>query len=264
MTQELLLRQAVLEWAQRSAAGELSDLDWVETDLKPRRAPFEMVPDGDGPPRFRHMPYSRFLPEAMTEAMVDAQARGEVSAMEAVMMLTARPEWLILARPLLWSPLSPEPRLLAWLVERWGIEASMHRADPKRLSRIAARLPRWRPQRGNLASAIEMLWEGAGEAVTLSVAARDRDGPVPRRPDVRDELFTCRSDAWWALRRQPGAAPQYRVSGGALRHQPLEGPVFELVQEDVLIGLADGARLSRHLIRLLPAWASVRLVTTER
>lgn len=264
MAEGLAIRSALLEWAMRSATGELKGLDWVDTNLGPRRGAHAVEFNEDGEALFRHMPYTRFLPGPMAEAMVQAQERGEISAMEAVMMLMAKPEWMLLARPLIWSPQSPEPRLLAWMLERWGVEPEVHRHQPDRLSRIATRLPRWRPHRGTLAAAREMLEEGARERVQFRVTDRTQGGAVPGRPDLRDEAFTCREDRWWARRQRPGAAPAYRIEGGVMRHQPAEGPVFELVQEDVLIELMDGARFSRQLVRLLPAWASVRVITEHR
>lgn len=252
------IRTAVREWARASAAGELQGLAWVDASADPDATPHTARRDDDGVQRFRHLPYAAFLPEAMADAMADAARAGDISAMEAVQMLFAEPEWLMVARPLLWSPLSPKPRLLAWLVERWGIESALHRDDPARLARIVARLPRWEPQRGRLAPAIEMTVEAAEEPLTAPVVD-DSDGPVPDAPALRGEVFACRSDRWWARRRQPGATPAYRIEGGVVCHQPADGPVFELLREDVLMEWTVGLSGTRRLLRLLPAWASLRL-----
>ncbi len=258
MSRAVDIRSADREWAQASAAGALEGLEWVDASADPDAEPHSTSVDADGVRRFRHLPYAAFLPGPMAEAMAQAEVDGDISAMEAVQMLFAQPEWLLLTRPLLWSPLSPKPRLLAWLVERWGIEPALHRDDPARLARIVARLPRWEPQRGRLAPALEMTVEAAEEPFDADIID-DTAGREPTAPALRAEVFACRSDHWWAQRQQPGAAPEHRIESGVVCHQPAEGPVFELLREDVLMEWTTTLESARRLLRLLPAWASLRL-----
>jgi hypothetical protein len=103
-----------------------------------------------------------------------------------------------------------------------------------------------------------MVVDGAGDWPGAHAVDRGVSG-VPTAPPLRTEAFTCRSDRWWAARRQPGAMPEFRIEDGCLQFQPQTGPVFELVREDVLIKLHGSISRTRRLLRLLPAWASVRL-----
>ena len=263
MSERLAPRVPTLEWAQRSAAGEIEGLDWVETTLETGGTPFQQAETGDGERTFRHLPYAAFLPPPVAQAAQEAQRAGRVTAHEALQLVYARMEWLIASRRYLWSPLSPTPRLLAYLVEAFGVDPPLHRNRPEVLSRLAAFLPRWHPLRGRVDKALEILEEADTGEDPIAVAHRDSEGELPDKPAIRDEVLRCRENEWWRRRQQKGDAPAYRIHDGLVLFQPEEGPAYALQQEDVLVEWAPEEPLSRNLMRLLPAWAEIRLSITR-
>jgi hypothetical protein len=263
MSERLASRDPQLEWAQRSAANELEGLAWADGALETDALPYQQMEEEPNDRSFRHMPYAAFLPPSVAEAALLAQSRGRVTAHEGLQLIFARLEWLVASRRYLWSPLSPVPRLLAYLVEAFGVDPPLHGDRPEVLSRLAAYLPRWHPLRGRVDKALELLAEADTGEEPLAVAHVDQDGPAPDKPAIRDEVLRCRSADWWRRRRQDGAQPSYRIHDGLVLFQPDEGPVFELQQEDVLVEWDPDKALSRNLMRLLPAWAEFRLSITR-
>lgn len=263
MSERLAPRVPTLEWAQRSAAGETEGLGWVDSSLETGGVPFQQTEAEDGERRFRHLPYSAFLPPPVAEVAREAEREGRVTAHEALQLIFARLEWLVAARQHLWSPLSPTPRLLAYLVEAFGVDAPLHRNRGEVLSRLAAYLPRWHPLRGRVDKAIEILEEADTGEDPIAVAYRDKDGELPDKPAIRDEVLRCRDIEWWRRRQQKGAGPAYRIHDGLVLFQPKEGPAYALQQEDVLVEWDPDQPLSRNLMRLLPAWAEFRLSITR-
>ncbi|MFH1466860.1 MAG: hypothetical protein ABIO70_20925 [Pseudomonadota bacterium] len=260
MNERLAPRLPPLAWAHRSAAGSLEGLAWVDADPDPSLTPFRQVEGEDGVRRFRHLPYAAYLPPAMAEAAETAARRGQPCLIQAAIMLMARPEWLVAARPWLWSPLSPVPGLLRFLVEAFGVDPALHTGDPAVLARLAALLPDWHPERGTVERAREVLACAESEEHQLSVAFLQRDGPRPRAVPLADEIFACHDAAWWQRRDPGGARQELRVEGGLLRFQPREAPPFELLQEDLLLSWRPGTPAPTHLPRLLPIWMNLRLV----
>jgi len=247
-------RTAALEWIRRSAAGDLSGMGWVSLDLDPAATPFSVIPDEGEGERFRHVPYGAFLPPPMVEAAQEAREEGLATALEALLLLFARPEWLIHTRDRMWTPLSPTPELLARLAESYGVSAELHRGDPDKLARLAARLPSWHPHRGRPEAARALL-EDALEEPSEGVGTIE-DG------ELASEAFTCRSADWWR-RRTGGDPPQHRIVDNVLRFQPDTGRPFEVIQEDIPVRWTPGTPFPRAILRLLPAWQSVRLIVVE-
>jgi hypothetical protein len=253
-----LPRQAAVEWSQRNGAGELGDLAWVDARVRSPAEPFST----DGA-TFHHLPYGRFLPRALADEIADGQEAGDATLLEAVLLLFARPEWIVQARRLLWTPISPAPGLLAALCEAYGIGVELHEDDPVRLQRLAARLVLWFPRRGEVGPALELLSEALGEPPRQVIAHVDGAGPRPVAPPLTEEAFTCRGAAWWARRSDPGARPRYRIGQGVLQFQPRQDqPGFPLVREDVLMSHRPGESVPRDLLRILPVWATLRVVMT--
>jgi len=264
MSKSLAAREPTLEWAQRSAEGQLEGLDWADTDLDPTGVPFSQRETGGGERLFRHLPYTAFLPPPIAAAALDAQRRGQATLHEALLLVFARIEWIVASRDYLWSPLSPVPAVLANMAEAFGVGADLHRDKPAALARLAAILPRWHPRRGSVDRALEII-----EAVEddedepLCVAYLDEDGEDPDFPSLRDEVLRCRDAEWWRRRQSTGAAAHLQVSDGLLRFQPAKGPAFVLQKEDVLVEWDPERALPRNLMRLLPAWAELRLASTR-
>lgn len=242
------LRVPQLAWAWREAAADdPRDLAWVDATPDPTR-PGHSVRDDGGTERFRGPDLESVLPPPMVEAAREARARGEATALEGLALLLARSAWLVETRGLGWTSASPWPRLLASLVEAYGVDVEAHRGDPERLLNLRARLPGWHPHRGHAAAAIELL-EGALDAylgVDLPPAGRDV------------EAFACRDAAWWAERGAPATPPRIGEVGGdglVLLDAP-PPPRPEDVPLAVELPVGDSPRA---LLRLLPAWASPRL-----
>jgi hypothetical protein len=234
-------RAAALEWALQMARGELSGTDWVDarlTDLPPYR-----VTRDEGRARFRHLSLTDGLPSPMVDAAVDAQNDGEFTALEGLTRLFARVQWLTSARRFVWTPSSPVPHLLAALVEAYGVDAELHRHDPESLAKLLVHLPRWFPRRGQPGPAVELLAVALDDRVPVRVGGT---GPA---------AFTCQSASWWAERRQPTALT---LVGGIVRMQAVNDP------EDTVLGWVPGDRFPHELLRLLPAFASVRLALEDR
>lgn len=259
MSADLATRTPILEWAHRSANGEVDGLSWVSTTIHPDFHPFRHFVE-DGEHRFRHRPFSRWQPPSLVESTMKAQAAGVPTAWEALSLVFARTEWLMAGREYLWTPHSPEPLILSTLVESFGIEAALHRRSKDTLRRLTALLPTWHPYRGTVPRAREVLRicgmdEQLQHATTLA-----ESGKTPARPAMAGEVMTCHVGSWWKLRRQPESRCELRIQGGLLRFQPeADEQKWVLRREDVLVEWNEGAKLPKEALRLLPAWSVVRL-----
>lgn len=261
-------RLPALEWSHRAGAGELDGLEWVDALVDPSLTALGQASaqgDESRPSLFRHVPYAAFLPPPAVRAAMAAQARGEVSGWEVMLLLYARVEWLLASRRYLWSPQTPVPALLSVLVETFGIGPTLHRNAPERLGRLAAMLPVWHAHRGTVAKAVEVL-DTCGEARQLAgVATLATHGEAPTEPALQDEVFACHDAAWWSHRVRGGATPTYRVEAGLMRFQPKESADqrYALQREDVLVDWKPGGALPIDAVRLLPAWMSMRLTVSS-
>lgn len=250
------VRSPLLEWSRRAAASDLGGLQWVEAPSASDAEDYEVVHLDGQIARFRALPLARWLPPALGEAAVQASGEGEATLLEALEALFARPIWMVLGRRLFWLPNGPSPQVLAHLVEAYGIGAEVHGGDRDRLARLAARAPAWFPLRGRLDQARSLLrdaglpepagqWTGGGAATPRSLP---------------EEAMVCRSTSWWAARKRGDGEVTYRIHGGVLRFQALPDPEFAVPREDVLVELPAGPSPSLQLLRLLPAWTTVRVV----
>lgn len=256
---------APLQWAVDSAQGQADGLGWVDTEIVPRHRSFTMK-DSRAGRQYRHRPYGAYLPKTMMLSARQAQQQGEPTVLEGLLLLFARMEWLVATRRYYWSPMSPVPKLLASLVEAMGIDNEIHRDRPEVLSRLAARLPTWNPSRGTVQGAKDLLVETVGDAFPIRVAQLPKDKPIPIDPDIQGELFACHDVEWWerrALRNTEGeienAPMELRLESGFVQFQSPNEPM-PLHHEDVLVGWKISDKFPTNLLRLLPAWISIRVV----
>ena len=259
--EKLAIREPLLEWAHHAASGRIHGLDWVDAEIS--EEPGEAEVTTNGVTRFKQIAYGAFLPPVMVDAARQAQQEGRPTLLETILFMTAWPEWVISARRTLWTPLSPVPGLLANLVEAYGIGVEIHQNDVERLARLVARKPSWYPHRGQAQRALRLLADTIDERPRETYAHAQTHGPTPSRPAISQEALACRQVGWWAARAEPGAAPAYRIENGFLRFQPKEGGGYRLINEDVLVGWESEHALSTNLMRMLPAWAVLRLVVLE-
>ncbi len=246
-------RAAMFEWAHRAAAGTLGQ-DWVEVGGTREDPPFSLVLR-DGALRFRHVPYAAFLPALMAEAAREAREAGEPGLLELLERMLARLEWLVATRQLLWTPLSAAPEGLAPLLEAMGIDPEVHQEDPEFMARAAALLPAWRQARGTLQAALRLLSHAPLPAVS---APAQPASDAPAGPALADEVLVCRDERWWSARQEGAAPPELRISGEHVRFQPASQP-WGALPEDVLVSWLPEEPLPQALLRLLPAWTSLRL-----
>lgn len=259
MSDLMTLRMPDLEWAVRTAEGQLTSLDWVETSLDPEAPSFRQTSEAE-PPTFRQRSYGAFLPLHVVEAHRAAQRNGRPTAWDGLILLYARPEWAVAARATLWAPYSPFPQVLTRLAESFGIGSELHEYDGARLARLAAILPSLHASRGHLDTAREIL-----VAVDLDGAFDEVWGQGTPAPDhvLRNEIMTCHSADWWEARQPANTAPTYRISDGLVRFQPTTRPTYPLRREDVLVAMDPTKPPAMSPFRLLPAWASLRITTTR-
>lgn len=257
---------APLQWASDTAKGKNDSLEWVDSQIYDYSASFRVKEERERSQArklYRHRPYGAYLPRSMRQAAIVAQENGEPTVLEALQLLFARMEWLIASRRYFWSPMSPLPRLLALLVEALGVDAEIHRNDQEVLSRLVARLPTWSPSRGTVEGAVDLLTETVGEKISLQTASQKKDGPTPIQPDLVQECFACHDVDWWK-RRTPDVSKketemEMTISSGFLTYQSSTEPV-PLHPEDILVGWKKSEKFPINLLRLLPAWVSVRVV----
>jgi len=257
---------APLQWAVDAAEGKAEGLSWVDTEISPRHRSFTVSEDQSGERQYRHRPYGAYLPKTMMMAARHAQEQGEPTVLEGLLLLFAKMEWLVATRRYYWSPMSPVPKLLASLVEAMGIDNEIHRNRPAVLSRLAARLPTWNPSRGTVQGAKDLLVETVGDPFPIRVAQLPKDQPIPIDPDIQGEIFACHDLDWWERRvsRTPegnaqNAPMELRIGDGFLQYQTPEEPM-RLHHEDVLVGWKLSDKFPTNLLRLLPAWISIRVV----
>ena len=258
---------APLQWAVDSAQGKTKGLDWVDTQIIPRHRSFTMnADDKTGDRQYRHRPYAAYLPKTMMMAARHAQQQGEPTVLEGLLLLFAKMEWLVATRRYYWSPMSPVPKLLASLVEAMGIDNEIHQNRSDVLARLAARLPTWNPSRGTVQGAKDLLVETVGDPFPIRVAQMPKDKPIPIDPEIQGEVFACHDVSWWERRttRTPEGKAQntpinLRIDSGFLQFQTPEDPM-PLHHEDVLVGWKISDKFPTNLLRLLPAWISIRVV----
>ena len=259
---------APLQWACDSAQGKTESLDWVDSRIEGFHRSFS-VTESRGRRQYRHRPYGAYMPRTMRMAAQYAQENGEPTVLEGLLLLFAKMEWLIATRRYYWSPMSPVPQLLVTLVESMGIDNEIHQNRPDVLARLVARLPTWNPTRGTVQSAKELLVETVGDVVPVRVAQRPKDNPIPIDPDIHQEVFACHDADWWGRRAQhqvqeedsdaPTLGMDLKISNGFVQYQMQDRPL-PLHQEDVLVGWKISSKFPTNLLRLLPAWISIRVV----
>ena len=250
------------------ASGRIRGYGWVDRTILRQDRPFQQVDSEDGVQRYRHIPYGFFLPSTLSKAAIEAQKRGEPTVLEGYLMIFAWVEWLIASRSLMWAPTTPTPSLLIVLVEAFGIGPELHRNSPERLTRLAARLPTWYAFRGDTERSRQILEETVGVELGVELIHIDTHGKRPQSPSLSNEVFACRGADWWSRRAetgsshipQAGKASPMRISSGLLRYQHEGDEPFPLVHEDVAIGIEEGTDFPIVLLRVLPLWASIRVI----
>jgi hypothetical protein len=108
--------------------------------------------------------------------------------------------------------------------------------------------------------------ETVGDEFPIRVAQMPKDKPIPMDPDIQGELFACHDLEWWGRRVQQDPETQtistginMRIQSGFVQFQTPEAPM-PLHHEDVLVGWKISDRFPTNLLRLLPAWISIRVV----
>ncbi len=172
-------REALYEWTLRAAAGKLDKLDWVDLNANPEADPYQARRNPRGHTLFRQTRLGRTLPPAMLKAIAAAELQGAATLLQGMSLAYALPEWLIQARALLWTELTPVPALLARMVEAYGISGEVHRGDDARLLRLRARLPAWHRRRGEVGEALALLRDAIREAPEERLGALEHPRPRP-------------------------------------------------------------------------------------
>jgi len=262
---DLALAEPILAWSQATASGEEAGLAWADPSLDLDARPLSARAQGRTRVVFQAGPVTANIPPTVGLEAWGAQAAGEATAWEGLQLVFARPRWVVAGRGQLWGSASPEPRVLASLVEACGVERPVHRGDRDRLRRLAALMPSWRPYRGTAERAGEVL-EAAGLGEQMSGVIRQNshaDAEEETAPSATaGEIFACHGASWWLMRRAEDARGALRISGSLLRFQPRMGEAFLVRREDVLTETQTDRPLPRDLYRLLPVWATVRAVST--
>ena len=247
----LKVRIAQLDWSLLSSTDQLNDLKWVDSHIQFSHQPFI-----EKDHLFAHRPYGYFLPPAMVEAAQKAQAYGEPTVLEGLLLLNAKVEWLIETRKYLWSPLSPVPKLLDSLADAFGISCELHQNKPDVLLRLAAVLPKWYPHRGTVQRARFLIEKTIG--IPLKVGTQQK-GSKPMALD--NEAMMCRSVTWWRHRSSKRSqSPNMRIKDGILQFQPDDGQSYPALIEDTVVEWCKGDEFPVELTRLLPPYGSVRLI----
>lgn len=243
----LALRTPTLEWTWHAATGRTQGLGWVDTTLVDVSRPFVVVEVGDTV-RFRHVPYGGFVPPTMLLAAQQAEREGRVTALHGVQTMFARSEWHVATRQHMWTSVSSVPPLLPDLVESYGLEQDLHRGQSDTLSVLLAHAPQWYPRRGHADRALDLL---ASAELPIHAAVAPADAP-------QDELFACHDAAWWRTHGRTHST--LHIHHGAAVVPALDRP--DPSSEDVVLTLPEGQTFPHELLRLLPAWATVRLLST--
>ena len=271
----------MLEFCDRSRSDELNGVEWIEPAIDLNAPAGRLCRSADGQERFSFAFLAGVLPEAMVAAIADAQTRGEPLTLDGIHYLFARLERMLVSRRFWWSPVGPEPSLLEFLAAAYGVPEELHLRDPDRLSRLAAWLEQWQPGRGQIDRAIQLyeavtgqnLPEGwlhwnqtglkrlppAGQPVAPPAGASR--APVP---DLQNEILVCHGEIWWEARGADTFIPAYRIEGGMVCFQPPQttdsarAELLPLSAEDVAVALRPGAAPAAVMMRLIPAWMSVR------
>ena len=241
-------RPARLQFARQRAGGTLTGVSWIDADLKPDRSDWTVSERG-----FHSRSVVGMLPTAIQESARAAHAQGLPTLVEGIQLLLADTDWMVESRSMLWSPDSPEPRLLVPILEHFGVEAMLHRNDPTRLQRLAARLKPWLARRGEVVPALSLLRSALDEQPSETVCGPDR---------LVHEVLACRSSGWWAARNAAQVKQNLRIEDGFVRFQPRESPQIRLRTEDLLVDWTPGMPIHRGLLRLLPVWCCYRVAVT--
>jgi len=251
---QLNARIAALEWAIDAANGDLKDWDWVDGDIDPSLEGFvfQQTPEGK---KYRHRPLGYFLPTIMARLAHQAQKNGDPTVLEGLTYLYAQNEWITAARKYLWSPMSPVSMLLSLLAEVYGVSKEIHRNNPQALSRLIARLPAWHKQSGTALKAQELLVDIVGRELPIRITQSSSE------KELETEVLVSHEWQWWKLRRNTQSTPRMKISNGFLCFQSSKKEEqYDLVKEDVLITWKEGVGFPKDFLRLLPIWASVRII----
>ena len=247
-------RIAALEWATDTANGDIKDLDWVDADLDPELEGFAFEHKKDGKV-FRHRPLGYFLPSIMSRTAYASQKNGDPTVLEALMYIYAKIEWLMATRKYYWSPFSPVSELLVLLAEVYGVGKEIHQNDPQALSRLIARLPAWHKNSGTAQKAKELLVDIIGRELSIKASQS------PSQEEVSREVLVSHEWQWWKHRSKSSSKSKMQIRSGFLCFQSQKKEEqFDLVKEDVLITWKEEVGFPKDFLRLLPIWASVRII----
>jgi hypothetical protein len=247
-------RISSLEWASDAANGELKGLDWVDGNIDPTLEGFVFENTENGK-KYRHRTLSYFLPTIMSRMAHQSQKNGDPTVIEALTYIYANIEWLMATRKFFWSPFSPVSELLVLLAEVYGVGREIHHNDPQALSRLIARLPAWHKHSGTAAKAKELLVDIVGREVPIRAVQSASE------KELSQEVLVSHEWQWWKHRRAKTSKSKMRINSGFLCFQSeKKEEQYELVREDVLITWKEGIGFPKDFLRLLPIWASVRII----
>ena len=254
---KLNARVSPLEWAMDAANGDLKDWDWMDGDVDPRKEGFVFHQTEEGK-KYRHRTLGYFLPTIMARTAHQAQKNGDPTVLESLNYIYAHNEWMTAARKYFWSPMSPVSKLLSLLSEVYGVSQEIHRNDPQALARLIARLPAWHKQSGTALKAQELLVDIVGRELPIRVTQSASD------KELEQEALVSHEWQWWKLRKKKTSIPKMKISNGFLCFQSSKKEEqYELVKEDVLISWKEGVGFPKDFLRLLPIWASVRIIINK-
>ena len=94
--------------------------------------------------------------------------------------------------------------------------------------------------------------------------ARAPEAAPEAAPDLRGEILACHGEVWWEARGADSFTPAYRIEGGMVCFQPPQtaagagAALLPLSAEDVAVALRRDGSPAAVMLRLIPAWMSVR------
>lgn len=141
-----------------------------------------------------HRRLRQTLPEMLVSEQEGVTGPGP-SQLELIERVLAPLERLVATRQHLLDERSPVAALQQYVVERMGVDATVHRFDASRLPRLVAALPRWLPRRGDARAAVALLEGVTGQRLDALIRVPEPSSAphLKLRPDLL--AFTPRREA---------------------------------------------------------------------
>lgn len=141
-----------------------------------------------------HRRLRQTIPEMLVSEQEGVTGPGP-SQLELIERVLAPLERLVATRQHLLDERSPVAALQQYVVERMGVDATVHRFDASRLPRLVAALPRWLPRRGDARAAVALLEGVTGQRLDALIRVPEPSTAphLKLRPDLL--AFTPRREA---------------------------------------------------------------------